>query len=109
MASAPAASLLHCTANRSAATKPGLRPLRRRATAVLARQLRQIETLAGQDPVRTFFESAAIGLEDAAVARARAIVALGDRPQGVALLDHVPAGNLSLDAGKLAAVRAAAG
>src|SRR5262245_52824144 len=84
--------------------RPVLGPLRA-ATRLLRRQ---IEALAGQDPVRTFFELPAIGLIDAAVARPGGVVPLGDRPQGVALLDHVPAGKLNLDAGELATFKAAA-
>src|SRR5262245_19842370 len=70
------------------------------SSAALARQ---IEALAGQDPVRSVLEPPAIGLINAPVAHAGAIVTFGDRPQGVARLDDVPAGERYLRAGQWAA------
>src|SRR4029079_12456512 len=69
-----------------------------------SRSARQIETLAGTDPMGVV-HAAPIGGIDALVAPAGTVMLLGDTPERVTLLDDIPAGQINLGSGCLAGSR----
>src|SRR6478736_888348 len=80
----PCASIRHCAPASGTASVARVQRAYRKLRA--PRPTRQVQALAGTDPVRVV-HAAAVGGVDRLVAPARAVVLLGDCPECVALLD----------------------